>query len=114
MPGVSRVGPAFRFNSTAPICHAHAEGRHAKMDEEEALTDAQKKMTASLSTEESRADQRFRHSPFLIFAILLPVLGLALLLFVLFLPMMMCSGASTVAMLACALMALVQSGQLGA
>ena len=92
----------------------HVKGRYEDMDEEDPLTDDQKRVIASLSVKQSSGDRRFRHSPVLVLGILLPVLGMVVLVFALFLPMMMCSGASTAAVLVGALMTLLRSAQLGA
>ena len=65
------------------------------MTQEDPLTDEQKRVIASLGMKESTGRRRFRHSPLLVFGILIPVIGVGVLLVMLFFPMLMCSGHST-------------------
>ena len=64
------------------------------MNEEEPLTDEQQKAIASLGMKDGSGRRSFRHSPLLIFAIVLPLVAAAVLMLVLFIPMMICSGSS--------------------
>ncbi|MEC7352713.1 MAG: hypothetical protein VYD99_06250 [Planctomycetota bacterium] len=80
------------------------------MTQEDPLTDEQKRVIASLGMKESTGRKRFRHSPLLVYGILIPVIGVGMLMVVLFFPMLMCSGHSTAAILGCAVMAALRGG----
>ena len=80
------------------------------MTQEDPLTDEQKRVIASLGMREPTGRKRFRHSPLLVYGILIPVIGVGMLLVVLFFPMLMCSGHSTAAILGCAVMAALRGG----
>ncbi len=80
------------------------------MTQEDPLTDEQRRVIASLGMKESTGRKRFRHSPLLVYGILIPVIGVGMLLVVLFFPMLMCSGHSTAAILGCAVMAALRGG----
>ena len=80
------------------------------MTQEDPLTDEQKRVIASLGMKESTDRKRFRHSPLLVYGILIPVIGVGMLMVVLFFPMLLCSGHSTAAILGCAVMAALRGG----
>ena len=80
------------------------------MTQEDPLTDEQKRVIASLGMKESTGRKRVRHSPLLVYGILIPVIGVGMLLVVLFFPMLMCSGHSTAAILGCTVMAALRGG----
>ncbi|MEC9156604.1 MAG: hypothetical protein VX684_02910 [Planctomycetota bacterium] len=80
------------------------------MTQEDPLTDEQKRVIASLGMKESTGRKRFRHSPLLVYGILIPVIGVGMLMVVLFFPMLMCSGHSTAAILGCVVMAALRGG----
>ena len=84
------------------------------MNEEEPLTDEQQKAIASLGMKDGSGRRSFRHSPLLIFAIVLPLVAAAVLMLVLFIPMMICSGSSTAAVIACVVPCLLRSVHSGA
>ena len=79
------------------------------MNEEEPLTDEQKKTIAALDLKGASDRRRFRHSPFLIFGIVLPLMAAAALIFFLFIPMMVCSGSPAAVILVCVALSLLQS-----